>query len=111
MDLLYKKNRSKKMERFLDCSQIKISESKFNNISKNYLYYFLVLSTLVVVALESVFTMLVSVAAAEAIAESEGAVTIVVESVVVVSVEVESLPPQAVKKAATVKTSNNFFIV
>jgi hypothetical protein len=55
--------------------------------------------------------MLESLIAAEAIAESDGAVTVVVVvSVVVASVE-DVLPPQAVKKAATVKTSNNFFIV
>ena len=38
------------------------------------------------------------------------AVLTVVESVVVASVE-DELPLQAVKKAATVKTSNNFFIL
>jgi hypothetical protein len=42
-------------------------------------------------------------------AESEGGVTVVVESPVASVLEEELL--HAVKKAATVKTSNNFFIV
>lgn len=61
---------------------------------------------------ESAFALVVSCAGVLAKAESEGAgaLTIAESEGVVVSVEVV-LPPHAVRNAATVKTSNNFFIL
>jgi hypothetical protein len=75
-----------------------------NKIITEYDYFFVVSAFILLVV--SVLTILV---------ESIGAAVVsivltVVESVVVASVE-DDLPLQAVKKAATVKTSNNFFIL
>ena len=82
-EYISQKNRPPKRT-VLDCQSNKKLLYYINNISKKAHYYFLVLSALIFIALESVvFVMLESVFAG-ATAESDGGVTVVVVSVVVV---------------------------
>jgi hypothetical protein len=80
--------------------KIKIVDNKI--ITK---YYYFVVSALILLVVSVVTIFDESIGAAVVSVE----VTVVVESVV--ASVLEELPLQAVKKAATVKTSNNFFIL
>jgi len=79
-----------------------------NNLNNHCSNYFFVVSALILLVVSALILLVVSVAAGVVAAEeSAGAVTVVESEVLSVFVE---LPLQAVKKAATVKTTNNFFI-